>query len=143
MSFQSPFCQLTKGCTNYREGKLLGCASCNLMERQKEKAKFRASLKQKKAPVRSGKKIKPRSDKRIEEDKVYKVLRQEQLTEHPECQIKIMDICEKVATEVHHTGSRGQNYLKKETFVSGCGPCHRYLHNKMSAIDRRDKGLLI
>lgn len=114
-----------------RNGK---CESCSHAIRKAEKNALKEPKKQKPIPKRSA--------KRIEEDKEYKVLRIEQLTEHPECQIKIMGICLGKADQVHHSGKRGKNYLKKELFKSACGPCHKHVENVMSAKDRRLQGFL-
>lgn len=109
------------------------CASHNHEQRKAER--------EAKKPVKKYV-IPKRSEKKKKEDVKYSKLRKEQLTEHPECQIKIKDICERVAIEVHHPGKRGKNYLKKELFMSACRPCHNHVETVMSAKERRLKGYL-
>jgi hypothetical protein len=111
-----------------------GCASCNQARRRAEKASNKVKV------VHQVKKV---SAKRAKEKPIYDKLREEQLKEHPECQIKISGICTTVATECHHAAKRGINYLNKETFLSACEPCHKHTERVMSAKERREKGLLI
>lgn len=110
------------------------CASCNSSRRKEER---RASM------VKVIRPIKKVSTKRAKEQVEYGKLVAEQLREHPECQIKILDVCTKIATTNHHAAKRGKNYLNKETFMSACLECHQYLETVMSAELRREKGLLI
>jgi hypothetical protein len=86
--------------------------------------------------------IPKRSDKKIEDDKVYSKLRKEYLIENPICQIRLQ-CCTFTATEIHHTESRGIRINKVESFLSSCPECHRFLHDKLSAKEARDKGLKI
>lgn len=88
------------------------------------------------------KQIAKMSEKRKKEMPIYKDKREEHLAKHPHCQIKIMDICLGRATEIHHAGKRGKNYLNEETFMSACSPCHEFVETKMSAVERREKGFL-
>ncbi len=74
------------------------------------------------------KKIKPRSKKKIEEDKEYSILRIDYLEKHPYCEINTIR-CTHVATEIHHTNYRiGENYLDTTTWKSGCSTCHKWCH---------------
>ncbi len=140
MSFVSPYCQLTPGCENPRMTNMEGCYSCQHEKRRAEKE----ALKPKKvySLPKPTKRIAPRSEKRVEEDKEYKVLHAEHLAEFPNCQIRIMDICVTTATTVHHSGKRGANYLNKDLFMSACMPCHDFVETRMSAAERREKGFL-
>lgn len=135
MEFQSPYCQLTPGCTNYREGRLTGCASCNARERKEERQKFTDSLKKPRA-------ISQRSEKKAEEDAEYKLLRIDFLIEYPTCQISINGPCNRKATQIHHTSLSALNYLNTTTWLGSCQECHNIIERVLSAEVRREKGLL-
>ena len=61
------------------------------------------------------------SAKRREENKIYKVLRLEQLTEKPFC-----ERCGAPAECVHHWAGRGRNFLVKALFRSSCLLCNTF-----------------
>jgi hypothetical protein len=96
-----------------------------------------------KAKVKKAYKIPAKSKKKAKEDVQYTKLRKEKLEEHPNCQIKIMGICEGKAIEVHHPGKRGKNYLNKALFMSACRPCHNHVETVMSAKERRENKFLV
>lgn len=107
------------------------CSSCNRRKRKEETD----ALKPKKVY-----KIPKRSDKKIDDDKLYVKLRKKYLEEHPECEIKLFG-CTYIATEIHHTESRGIRLNKIESWLSTCPECHKFLHDKLSAKEARDLGL--
>ncbi len=67
------------------------------------------------------KKLRQKSKKRIAEEKEYSKLRAEFLKEHPICQ---RAKCHHPATEVHHKAGRYEFYLRVDTFMACCHPCH-------------------
>jgi hypothetical protein len=72
------------------------------------------------------KKIKPRSEKRIEKDTVYHTLRDVFLKDKI-CQINQ----DNPAIEVHHTYSgkdRDKYYLDVKTWLAVCRDCHNWIH---------------
>lgn len=76
--------------------------------------------KDKKKPV----KIKPLSDKRSKENKVYLTLRKVYLENHPDCQIK-KNGCTGVSTEIHHSKKRtGELLCDVRYFIATCRNCH-------------------
>lgn len=110
------------------------CSSHNFAQRKAE----RNALKPKKVQ----KPIAKQSAKMKEEMKTYSKLRDWYLKDHPKCELMLLG-CTKVAIEIHHTGSRGSNLNKVETWKSACRHCHTILHDKLSAKETRDKGLKI
>lgn len=110
------------------------CASCAHAQRKAEKAASKVKIV---TPIR---KVSKKMAKDLQD---YGVLRKIHLQEHPECQINIPGVCDGQATTVHHCAKRGVNLLKADTFKSACMPCHEYIETKMSAEERRERGLLI
>lgn len=123
-----------EGCSNLVEGRTDMCGSHNFEQRRADKRALNVKMVQ---PV---KKV---SSKRAEEKVKYDALRIIHLREFPECQVKLKDICTKKATTIHHAGKRGKNYLNRSTFLSACMECHDHLETKLTASERREKGLLI
>ena len=81
----------------------------------------------KKAPT----KIKPKSDKRVKQDRIYLKLRSEYLTNNPYCQAKLSN-CTYTATEIHHKhagADRNKYYLITPTWMAVCRNCHNEIHN--------------
>lgn len=135
------FCKF-QDCDRYCEGSTDYCASHNLFLRKQ----LRESLKPKKIYVlhKSDKPIAKVSKKMAKELKVYSVKRAEHLKEHPDCQIRLMNICQndRETNQVHHSAKRVENLTKKETFLTACLHCHRYIEDVMSASERRERGFL-
>lgn len=124
---------VTSGCENPVENKDTGlCSSCSHTDR---KAK-RMRLKGKKVYI-----IPKVSKRQAVENRVYSELRKEHLKDHPFCQIRLLG-CTVIATDVHHTQKRGKHLNAKETYLSACRHCHTELETKMSAKERRERGLL-
>lgn len=119
-------------CENYTEGTTLYCSTCNYMQRRAAKD----ALKVKKKYV-----IPKQSEKMKGALKEYSDKRREHLRRHPNCQIVLIG-CTKLATEVHHVKGRGIHLNDEESFKSACRFCHKFLHDKLSAEMRREKGLL-
>lgn len=74
--------------------------------------------------------------------KTYKELRKEYLEKHPHCFANLPG-CRKRSVDVHHLGGRGSKLNKEETWIAVCRPCHDVITNKLSATERRDRGLMI
>tara|TARA_R100000654_G_scaffold34224_1_gene59656 strand:+ start:337 stop:738 length:402 start_codon:yes stop_codon:yes gene_type:complete len=73
--------------------------------------------------------IKKRSNKKVTEDKLYTVLRNKYLKEHPNCEINTAK-CTTLGTEIHHTAYRsGDNYLDTNTWLTACRACHDWCHS--------------
>jgi hypothetical protein len=82
-------------------------------------------------PVEPRQKLAQRSDKRIEQDKIYSEKRKKFLEEHPMCQIHISGICTTYSTDVHHTyagANRNEFYLDELTWKASCRMCHGWVH---------------
>jgi hypothetical protein len=80
---------------------------------------------EKKKPV----KIKPLSDKRAKENKVYLTLRKVYLENHPFC-VMNLEGCTKDATEIHHSKKRvGELLCDVRYFVAICRNCHIKVEN--------------
>jgi hypothetical protein len=105
------------------------------LARKGVKQKFKDSQKKPKA-------IAHRSDKKIEADAEYKLLRIYFLIEYPVCQASIKGQCNNKSTQVHHTSISALNYLNTETWLAVCADCHTIIETKLSAEYRRATGLL-
>lgn len=85
-------------------------------------------------PTTFNKKQKPiprRSSKRIKQDALYKVLREQFLKDHPTCMIKIPGVCTGKSCEVHHSYSgkdREKYYLDTTTWFAVDRNCHNFVH---------------
>lgn len=123
-----------ESCDNLVEGLTEYCASHNASIRKAERQSKKVQVV---VPV---KKISAKMAKELVD---YGVMKRIYLQENPECEIQIPGVCTKIAVEVHHCAKRGVNLLKPDTFKSGCRECHDYVEFKMSAEERREKGLLI
>lgn len=135
-------------CGNLCEGTTDFCAHHNRQRRKDEENYIKAQQKRK-ALLSKPKKIyaKPNkvSPKREELNKEYKVLREQFLKEHPNCELKLQP-CTKVATEVHHTASgwnKATNLNNVKTWKASCSSCNQFLHDKISAKEARELGLKI
>tara|TARA_R110002167_G_scaffold7497_2_gene35581 strand:+ start:2361 stop:2762 length:402 start_codon:yes stop_codon:yes gene_type:complete len=86
------------------------------------------------------KQIKKRSDKKVMQDRLYTVLRNKFMLQHPNCQINTAH-CTTVGTEIHHTAYRtGDNYLDTKTWLNACRSCHNWCHANPK--EARELGLL-
>lgn len=110
------------------------CASCNAAQR-----KIARNMAKNKVVVP----VKRVSAKHAKELQDYGILRRQYLQAHQECEVRIEGICDGMSTTVHHCAKRGVNLLRDDTFKAACMPCHEYIETKMSADERREKGLLI
>lgn len=61
--------------------------------------------------------------------KKYKKVRAKYLKEHPFCEAKIDEGCQKVSNEIHHKkGKVGEeDYLNTEFFLATCWHCHKII----------------
>lgn len=68
----------------------------------------------------------------------------EHLKKHPDCQAKLLG-CQndRKTNQLHHGAKRGENLNKEEFFITVCVHCHSVIETKLSASERREKGLLI
>lgn len=70
--------------------------------------------------------INPMSKQRQKESIEYKALREEFLKNLPVC-----EVCQKAkSTDTHHVEKRGKNYLRAETWLAACRPCHDKIHRE-------------
>ena len=80
----------------------------------------------KRVPLKRTTYLNPMSKKREKEAKVYKKLRKQFLGDMPIC-----EVCQKAkSTDAHHVAQRGKNYLRVETWLAACRPCHDKIHRE-------------
>jgi hypothetical protein len=83
--------------------------------------------------------IKKKSEKRKNDEKVYKELRKNFLNENPYCKAQLPG-CTGMATECHHSKGRvGKNYLDVNTFVALCHACHVFV--ELNPVIAKELGL--
>lgn len=87
-------------------------------------------------------KIPAKSKKKAKEDREYTVLRKKFLEEYPMCQASIHGYCTGKSTQVHHISKSQTNFLEVSTWLAVCQDCHNMIERYMTAVDRREKGLL-
>jgi hypothetical protein len=92
--------------------------------------------------VKVVKPIKKVSVKMAKQLQDYSVQRRQYLAVHTECEVRLAPDCDGDSCEIHHSAKRGANLLNIDTFVATCRPCHVFIETKVSAEERRDKGLL-
>jgi hypothetical protein len=94
---------------------------------------YRASLKGesgKKGPQKRKKPISKKSNKQLEKDIEYALLRKEWLPKHPVCEIGLPG-CTVKATQVHHCQGRYGELLTDVTkWKSACHSCHQVITEK-------------
>lgn len=74
------------------------------------------------APKKKRKRMPFRSDRRKEEEEMYKILRVVFLESNPKCSV---EGCRHMATEVHHMKGRiGKLLIEPRYFLSACHECH-------------------
>ena len=78
----------------------------------------------KKVVAKKRTKIKPVSKKRQKEQKTYSTLSKAYLAIHPICEC---GGCFHLATQIHHRGRRGKNFLNDDLFMAVCSPCHEQI----------------
>jgi hypothetical protein len=110
------------------------CSSCGIAIRKAD----RLAMGEKKKP----KGIKPRSEKKKAQDKIYNSDVDTWIEENPNCKAMLIG-CTGLTSERHHVSGRGINTNKKETWLPVCRNCHDQIHNVLSAEVRREKGLLV
>lgn len=77
-------------------------------------------------------KIKPRSDKRVKQEREYSLLRVQYLSQHPSCQARVMCLG-LPATEVHHKAGRiGDKLTDVTDFIGLCHLCHVWAENNVT-----------
>ncbi len=141
-----------EGCDKPCEGSTPYCGSHNRLIRKQaansiKEQELRKSLIESQKAKRSEPRPAPNkvNPKRKVLNQEYSVLRKGWLINFPDCQIKLIG-CEGKAVEIHHTES-GSNKVKSlndvSTWKSACAHCHRFLHDKLSAKEAREKGLKI
>lgn len=110
----NPYCELTEGCENPKEGSTIGCASCN--------AALRKATREFSKPVKDRKSVKKFSPKRKEQTTAYAQA------------VKIWIVgkrcacCGDPATECHHKKGRTNDLLmEKKYWLPVCSGCHRLI----------------
>lgn len=121
-------------CTSMVEGRTEYCATHGHLIRKQERERLKVRVVQ---PIRKV------SVKQAKQNQDYGVLSRQYKAEHPECEVRIEGVCDGMTTDVHHRAGRRSNLLDASTFIAVCRSCHTYIHDKMSAEERREKGLLI
>ena len=66
------------------------------------------------------------SSKKAKLDKVYSVLREQFIKQHPVCQANLNG-CTLSATDIHHTKGRGEYYLDSPNWITVCRACHNHI----------------
>jgi len=85
------------------------------------------------------KSIPKKSEKRVDQDRVYKKQRIKFLKKNPFCKAKLKG-CSRVAEEIHHKKGRvGDNYLDEKTWVGVCRNCHNKIESEPAKA--KEKGL--
>lgn len=84
------------------------------------------------------KRIKPRSDKRVEQEKEYLIVRAEYLRNYAKC-----EVCEVAeSTETHHICGRiGKRLTDKDFFLAVCRSCHQKI--ELNPDWARQKGYIL
>lgn len=130
-----PFCQF-ENCEAYTEGNTNYCGTHN--------SYLRKLAKEITKPPKIHKPIRQVSVKMAKELVIFEAKKAEHLKKHPDCQIKLVGCMNDRRTNtVHHAAKRGKNLNNEETFLTGCLYCHDQVETKLSAGERREKGLLL
>lgn len=110
-------CLLSKPIWKNHEGKRY-CKQC--WGAHSGKPKPIPSVRQKKLPSRSS--------KRIKQDQIYSKKRKEFLAKYPMCQAHLPQVCTQVATDIHHMKGRvGDLYLNETYWLPLCRGCHYWV----------------
>lgn len=129
----TPYCSIPD-CGRPVEGNTLMCATHNFEARKEARNAAKVKV------VHQVRKVSAKQAKNLQD---YGVLSRIYKSQHPECEVRIEGVCDGMTTDVHHRAGRGNNLLDASTFIASCRSCHNYIHDKMSAEERREKGLLI
>ena len=111
------------------------CASCSHARRKAEKDELKKVGKRRKPIVKV-------SEKKQEKLKPYAVLRRNYLKENPVCELHLQG-CTGNSEEIHHISKDESNFLNIKTWKATCRPCHDRCERILSAVKRRELGLLI
>lgn len=125
----NPFCELTVGCENFKEGNMPGCPSCNHAARKAAKVKIQVVT-----PV---KKV---TQKRADELSKYPSLKRQYINVKKYCEVRLIG-CQNIATQIHHCSISAKNFLNTDTWLAVCTNCHHDLENTSSE-ERRKRGWL-
>ena len=80
----------------------------------------------KRTPLKRKTPLKRMSKKRRRESIEYSEKRNKFLKNHPVC-----EVCQKnKPSDVHHVEKRGENYLRVDTWLATCRPCHDKIHRE-------------
>ena len=121
-------------CENPRMGSLEYCASCS-------QALRRLAKDMNKIP-KERKGIRKASAGRTLVNEAYKPLRLEYLRHHTACEINLSG-CTRKSFEIHHASTSADDFLNSDTWFACCRNCHVNVETKLSADERRLRGLLI
>jgi hypothetical protein len=134
MNLEQIYACRTEGCENRVENPdTMLCASCGQAMRKAERQAAKVKV------VKPIRKVSAKMAKNLQD---YSVQRRQYLAGHTECEVSLAPDCDGDSCEIHHSAKRGSNLLNIDTFVAVCRPCHVYIETKMSADERREKGLL-
>lgn len=87
---------------------------------------------------RSKKRINPTSAKQHKRISVYRTLRKQFLSAHPNCRAQLAG-CSLIATDVHHMAGRiGNELFNIGTFLPVCRSCHSWIESH--PIESKEKG---
>lgn len=80
-------------------------------------------------PKYQTKEIKKVSTKQQKLNAAYKVLRDQFMKNHKNCEANLIELagCTKKATQCHHPNGRGQYLLDDSRFIALCHNCHSYI----------------
>lgn len=121
------------GCDSPVEGNTSLCATHNFEQRKAEKNA---------AKVKIQKPVNKVSESRADELKLYPKKKKAFLLHKMACEVKLQG-CTLTATDIHHCSTSGKDFLNEDTWTAVCRSCHVIIETKMSAEERRSKGLLI
>lgn len=90
-----------------------------------------------KGQPKKSKAIAPVSQKRLVELAEYRVVREDYMKAHPEC-----EVCGEESIEIHHKNGRtNQRLTDDEFFLAVCRGCHNFIH--ANPVEAREEGYLI
>lgn len=98
------------------------CQSCWKLNKPAVKPTVRQAIERTRVPI---KKV---SDKKVQQDKLYSILRKNFLKNNPICAAHSLLNCSPVATTIHHPSGRvGDRYLDDSEFIGLCIQGHTYV----------------
>lgn len=78
--------------------------------------------------AKAPKQISQKSDKRKDEEKIYKRLVKDMLSENSNCEMMVQGVCTGKAQGLHHVQKRTpKNYLEKSNLKRSCNACNLWV----------------